>query len=182
MHTDLHFRGIEYANVADCHLQLIRQVRTISESLSENLVRAHKGKAFNRHFWKQQNAFTPFTVEQKYQISGGTFPLTAKANAVVNFFGKCDGSCNSEHYSAIEWCTDNRVGIGANLLKHAYLAKKFGSDTAKYLGVVVAADASVISESGMSSAVASTDEYLIHHDEIYGSLIQSPLAFLNVKF
>jgi hypothetical protein len=181
MQTDLDFRGIDYTNIDSCHLSLVRNVRSSCESLTANSVLAMKAKAMNRHFYNQVENFSPFTFQQQFQISPGVFPLSAKSNAVVNLFGHCDRSCDQEHFAAVEWCADNRLGIGANLLKHAHLEQRFTAEHKRYLGIIIALDEELISSSGMSSAVASTREYQVHYDEIYGSVLSASLALINLK-
>lgn len=181
MLTDLDFRGADYLNLAQCHLNLVRNVRNSCEALSANSVLALKGKALNRHFYNKTGDFLPFEFEKQFQISPGQFPLGAKSNAVVNLFGRCDKSCGEVHLAAIEWCTDNRLGIGANLLKHAYLEKRFASENTHYLGIIVALDSELISAAGMSSAVAPTHEYQVHYDEIYGAVLDTSITLINLK-
>lgn len=181
MLTDLDFRGADYASLAQCHLSLVRNVRNSCEALSANTVLAMKGKALNRHFYNKTADFLPFEFEKQFQISAGQFPLGAKSNAVVNLFGHCDKSCGEVHLAAIEWCTDNRLGIGANLLKHACLEKRFASEKTQYLGIIIALDNELISAAGMSSAVASTYEYQVHYDEIYGDVLDASITLINLR-
>jgi hypothetical protein len=181
MNTDLHLLGKPYAALEECHLNLVRNVRTSSEAVNRNSILANKGKALNQHFFRQGKSFSPFAFEDKFQISAGTFPQSAKSNAIVNLFGKCDQSCGQTHLAAVEWCVDNRIAIGANFLKHEVLHRRFGSDSAQYLGVLIALDSELIIASGMSSAVASASEYLVHYEELYQPMITSSLAVINLR-
>ena len=181
MRTDLDFRGAEYASLSQCHLSLVRKVMNSCDGLSANTVLAMKGKALNRHFYDKAADFLPFEFQKKFQISPGKFPLGAKSNAVVNLFGHCDKSCGEAHFAAVEWCTDNRLGIGANLLKHAYLEKRFAPEKTQYLGIIIALDSELISAAGMSSAVASTHEYQVHDDEIYGDVLDASITLINLR-
>ena len=182
MLSDLDFRGTDYTSLAGCHLSLVRNVRNSCERLSANTVLALKGKALNLHFYNNTADFLPFEFEKQFQISPGQFPQGAKSNATVNLFGHCDKSCGAVHLAAIEWCTDNRLGIGANLLKHAYLEKRFASENTHYLGIIIALDSELISAAGMSSAVASTHEYQVHYDEIYGAVLSASITLINLRF
>ena len=181
MQTDLDFRGTDYLELDPCHLNLVRNVRRSCDALRQNNVVALKAKALNKHFYNQLSEFDPFTFQKQFQISPGEFPQGAKSNAVVNLFGQCDKSCGKQHLAAVEWCTDNRLGIGANFLKHAFLKQRFTSANTRYFGIIIALDSEIITAAGMSSAVASTEEYQIHYDEVYGSVIEASLGLINLR-
>lgn len=181
MNTDLHLLGVTYADLDDCHLNLLRGVRKSAEAISSNSILAIKGRALNQHFYGEDGSFRPFRFEQKYQISPGPFPQAAKANAIVNLFGTCDQECGQLHLAAVEWCADNRVAIGTNLLKFEFLRRRFAPEGSLFLGVVIGLDSDLIIAAGMSSAVAATAEYRLHFEELYESVITAPLALINLR-